>query len=132
MQKLIIIIERSTDFYDAYAENCHGVYGAGATLDEVKKNVMKILQRRLKNPYFLPAVPREHLEVEFVCDLPAFITHYAQKIGYIGLERITGINRTILIEYGKDSIKPQLTTLRKMEKALHDFATELRQMSLFN
>ncbi|MDR2361332.1 MAG: hypothetical protein LBD91_01220 [Prevotellaceae bacterium] len=132
MQKLTIIIERSANFYDAYAENCYGLYGAGKTLDEVKENIMKVLRRRLKDPYFLPAILKGRFEVEFVCELPAFINHYAQKIGYVGLERITGIERTNLIEYSKGSIKPRQPTLRKMEKALHDFAAELKQTSLFN
>ena len=38
METLKIIIEKSNDFYNAYAENCEGVYGAGDTVEIAKAN----------------------------------------------------------------------------------------------
>ena len=37
METLKIIIEKSSDYYDAYVENCEGIYGAGSTVEEAKK-----------------------------------------------------------------------------------------------
>lgn len=36
-----MIIEKSKDFYDAYSENCDGIYAAGNTLDEVKTTLKR-------------------------------------------------------------------------------------------
>jgi predicted RNase H-like HicB family nuclease len=44
MKTLKIIIERSSDYYDAYAENCEGVYGAGETPEEAKQNALEGLR----------------------------------------------------------------------------------------
>jgi len=44
MKELKIIIEKSVDFYDAYAINCPGVYGAGDTVDTAKENVLEGLK----------------------------------------------------------------------------------------
>lgn len=39
MEKIIMVIEKSKDFYDAYSDNCDGIYAAGGSIDEVKKDV---------------------------------------------------------------------------------------------
>lgn len=41
--KLVIVIEKSKDFYDAYSENCDGIYAAGGSMDEVKEDVKKAI-----------------------------------------------------------------------------------------
>ena len=43
MEKLKIVIERSKDYFSAYAENCEGVYGAGETVAEQRKTCWKLL-----------------------------------------------------------------------------------------
>lgn len=44
MKKITIIIESSSDYFDAYAENCPGVYGAGETTEDTRKNVLEGLK----------------------------------------------------------------------------------------
>jgi predicted RNase H-like HicB family nuclease len=44
MATVKIIIEKSSDYYNAYAENCEGVYGAGDTVEESKTNTIKGLE----------------------------------------------------------------------------------------
>ena len=40
-----MVIERSKDFYDAYSENCDGIYAAGENLEAVKKDVENAMSR---------------------------------------------------------------------------------------
>ena len=39
MKKIIIVIERSADLFDAYSDNCDGIYGAGNSIEECKKDI---------------------------------------------------------------------------------------------
>ena len=32
MKKVIMMIERSKDFFDAYSDNCDGIYAAGSII----------------------------------------------------------------------------------------------------
>jgi predicted RNase H-like HicB family nuclease len=40
MNEVKIIVERSKDFYTAYADNVDGVYGGGATIEEAKQSAL--------------------------------------------------------------------------------------------
>lgn len=44
METLKIIIEKSRDFYNAYTENCDGIYGAGETVEKAKANALEGLE----------------------------------------------------------------------------------------
>ena len=51
MKKIIIVIERSADLFDAYSDNCDGIYGAGDTLEECKADIeTSIRQIKVKLP----------------------------------------------------------------------------------
>ena len=41
MEKLIIQIGASKDFFDGFAINCEGVYGGGETLEACKDNILE-------------------------------------------------------------------------------------------
>ena len=70
MKKIIIHIEKSKDFYDGYAENCEGIYGAGESIEAVKENIQEAI-RLLKehNPVKnLPELLRGEYELEYLLD----------------------------------------------------------------
>ena len=51
MKKIIIVIERSADLFDAYSDNCDGIYGAGNSIEECKKDIeLSIAQIKEKLP----------------------------------------------------------------------------------
>ena len=49
MEKLIIQIVASTDFFDGFAVNCEGVYGGGQTLEACKVNILEGLSLLLES-----------------------------------------------------------------------------------
>lgn len=52
MKKIIIVIERSADLFDAYSDNCDGIYGAGNSIEECKKDIeLSIAQIKEKLPW---------------------------------------------------------------------------------
>ena len=44
MTKIIMMLERSKDFFDAYSKNCDGIFAAGASIDEVKADAEKAIE----------------------------------------------------------------------------------------
>ena len=43
MKKIVMMVERSKDFFDAYSDNCDGIYAAGNSIDEVKADAEKAI-----------------------------------------------------------------------------------------
>ena len=49
MEKIIMTIEKSKDYFDAYSENCDGVYAAGDSIEAVKADTYKAIDAMKKN-----------------------------------------------------------------------------------
>ncbi|MDR2868394.1 MAG: hypothetical protein LBV46_02505 [Bacteroidales bacterium] len=66
METIRIIIE-SVDYFDAYAEHCDGIYGAGATAEEAKNEALKGLELFVNthNKKDLPDILRGEYEIVF-------------------------------------------------------------------
>jgi predicted RNase H-like HicB family nuclease len=128
MKKLKIIIEKSADYYDAYAENCEGIYGAGETAEAAKKDVMKCLQLYVNRAKDLPDILKGQYEIEYAYDMPSFLNYYARILSKSGLEQITGINQKQLGHYANGNKMPKTQTIKKIEYSLHHFGRELQQL----
>ena len=130
MKKLRIIIEKSSDYYAAYAENCDGVYGAGASVEETKVNVvagLELLKQTAKN---LPAILKEDYIIEYHFDVPSFLNYYSGVFSKSALERMSGINQTQLSHYVSGFRKPSKKTIKKLDNAIHNLVEELSQVRL--
>lgn len=68
------------------------------------------------------------LEFTYKFDLPSFLEYYSNKIGYLSLEKITGVNQRQLSQYVQGYRYPSKSTTLKIEKGLKDFANELSQV----
>lgn len=128
MEKLYIIIEKSTDHYSAYAENCSGIYGAGDTVDLAKEDVLKGLDLYKETAKKLPDILKKDYQIIFKYDLPSFLKYYSKVLSLAGLERITGVNQGQLSHYITGHRKPSKKTTERIEKALHNFAKEISQV----
>jgi predicted RNase H-like HicB family nuclease len=128
MEKLRIIIEKSSDYYSAYAENCPGIYGAGENVAVTKENIMKGLELFIKITPELPDILKADYEIEYHFDVPSFLTYYSAIFSKSALERITGINQTQLSHYVSGFRKPSKSTVKKLDHAIHQLADELSQV----
>lgn len=132
MEKLIIEIARSNDHYGAYAINCPGVYGAGDTVDEAKKNVLEglhlFIESRSKDK--LPEILQVDYEIKYRFDTQSLLNYYAKIFSKSALERMTGINQKQLHHYAAGMKKPRLPQRKKIEKALHDLGNDLLSVEL--
>lgn len=132
MKKIVIVIEKSKDFYDGYSENCEGIYGAGDSIQAVKDDIVEAIRLIKKN---IPAErwPEElkgEYQLEYKLDVQSFLEYYSSFISLAGLEKITGVNQKQLSNYLNRRSKPRRTQAERICKGLHSFANELLSITL--
>lgn len=132
MNTIRIIIEKSADYYDAYANNCEGIYGAGASVEEAKANVLKGLELfiRTRSAEDLPAILKGEYNIIYHFDTQSFLNYYNKVFTNVALERITGINQKLLHHYATGLKIPREPQRKKIEIALHKLGSELLSLEL--
>lgn len=128
MEKLIIVIEKSSDHYSAYSENCDGIYGGGDSVDDVKKNALEGLRLYKETTNKIPELLQGEYEIVYKYDIPSFLQYYSKVLSLSGLERLTGVNQGQLSHYINGYRKPSKKTAERIESALHNFGKELSQV----
>jgi len=132
METLKIIIEKSSNFYNAYAENCEGVYGTGETVEEAKANALdglKFLKESQPESEW-PEILKDEYDLEYQFDAQSFLTYYAGVFSKPALEKLTGINQKQLHHYATGLRKPREAQRKKIEAALHKLGSELMAVRL--
>ena len=132
MKKIIIVIERSADLFDAYSDNCDGIYGAGDTLEECKADIETSI-RQIKEKLPIEQWPEElkgEYELEYKLDIQSFLEYFSQYLSLAGMERITGVNQKQLSNYLNRRSKPRKQQIERISKGLHHFASELLSITL--
>jgi hypothetical protein len=128
-----VIIERGLDStYDAYLDNAEnlgfGLLGQGNTVKETiedfynSKNEMETYYKEVGKSF------PENLEFVFKYDTASFLAYYSKVLSLAGLQRITGVNQGQLSHYVTGRRKPSAKTVEKIEKSLHSFAEEIRNV----
>ena len=132
MKTIKIIIEKSADYYDAYADNCDGIYGAGATAEEAKENALKGLELFVnsRDKKDLPTILQGEYAIEFQYDVQSFLNYYNKVFSNVALEKLTGINQKLMHHYSTGLKKPRETQRKRIENALHSFGQELLAVKL--
>lgn len=132
MKTLKIIIEKSADYFDAFAENCEGIYGAGTTVAEAKNNALEGLRLLVKNtdPTKLPDILNGEYTIEYKMDTQSFLNYFDRIFSKPALEALTGINQKQFHHYASGLKKPRELQRKKIEKALHELGRELLAVEL--
>ncbi len=131
MRKELVIIERTSDgSYSLYMQNTDynfGLIGTGDTIDDAKLD-FKEAYEEIKEIYAEKGEKVPELEFNFRYDMASFLADYSDKISLAGLGRLTGVNRKQLSHYLTGKSKPKKATVEKIQKALHEFGSELNQV----
>lgn len=127
MKQITIIIEKTSDFYDAYSENCDGIYGAGDTLEAVKADVIDAIEKLKRN---LPEdrisdILKGDYEIKWKLDIVSFLEYYSRFISLAGMSRITGVNQKQLSNYLNNRCVPREQQTERIINGIHKFANEL-------
>lgn len=133
MGRIVMTVERTKDLYDAYSENCDGIYGAGNTLEELKADVLvsisQIKENLAKDRWPEPLKDGE-VEVVYRLDAQSFLDYYASFISLAGLERITGVNQKQLSNYLHHRSTPRKAQLERINAGFHAFAEGMLSVTL--
>lgn len=132
MEKIIINICASKDSFGAYSENCDGIYAAGDTIEECKKDVetaISLIKSELPKESW-PEPLKGDYEIEWHYDIQSLLLNYGTMLSLSGLERITGIHQKQLWSYMHGRSKPRSNQKERIEQSLHKFANELLAIRL--
>lgn len=132
MEKITIIIERSSDLFCAYSENCEGIYAAAETLEGCKADIEEAIRLLKKN---LPAERwpeplRGDYELEYRFDAQSFLDYYSDFLSLAGISRLTGVNQKQLSNYIHHRAVPRRKQLDRISAGIHGFARELLSFTL--
>lgn len=132
MEKIIMTIEKSKDYFDAYSENCDGVYAAGDSIEAVKADTYKAIDVMKKNlpEAQWPKQIRGDFEIEWKIDVPSFLDYYSDYMSLAGMERVTGINQKQLSNYLNRRSVPRRRQADRIMTGIRKFATELLSLTL--
>ncbi len=132
MEELRIVIEKTSDYYDAYAENCDGIYGAGNSIEEVKENIkeaIRLIKEELPREQW-PEILKGEYTVKFQMDVRSFLEHYRDRVSLSGLEMITGINQKQLSNYLHSRSTPRKAQRERINEGISKFAHELMELTV--
>lgn len=132
MEKVIIVIERSSDHFGAYAENVEGIFGAGDTPGEAKQSALEAigLLREFNTDDNIPDILKGDYEVVYRFDVESLLNYYKGVFNNSALEKLTGINQKQLHHYASGLKKPREAQRRKIADGLHRLADELKELEL--
>lgn len=126
MKQIKIIIEKSEDFFWAYAAELEGVTAGGETVQEVKKEIEEsiTIQKELGN------IPNEDYQLTYKYDTESFLQYYKGLLSNPALERLTGINQKLIHQYAVGLKKPREAQRKKLQEGLHKLGAELLSIEL--
>ena len=127
MKKVKVYIEISEYGFSAYMDDTplnYGCIGEGKTVRETMDD-FNDAYREMREYYASEGMKFEEIEYEFHYDIASFLQSYAKDFGLAGLERITGVNQTMLGHYLHGRRKPSGKTIEKIEKSIIEFGKDL-------
>ena len=132
MEKIIMIIEKSSDFYSGYSDNCDGIYASGDSIEAVKADTEKAIELIKENlpEDRWPEQIKGDFEIEYHLDIVSFLEYYSRFLSLAGLGRITGINQKQLSNYMNRRAVPRRKQIDRISEGLHKFASELMSVTL--
>lgn len=132
MEKIIMIVEKSKDFFDAYSDNCDGIYASGESMEAVKSDALEAIRLIKKNlpEDRWPEQIKGEFEIEWKFDVPSFLEYYGDYLSLSGMERMTGINQKQLSNYLHRRAVPRQKQADRIMRGLHRFAREILSITL--
>lgn len=124
------VIEKAENNYSAYIEGLDGVVATGASVDQLKKNLIDAVgiyvDTCLEMGFPIPVdLAKGRYEISFKTDIESFLNLYYGIFSKSGLEKVTGINQKQLWHYASGKTTPRPVQVHKIEDALHRLGEEL-------
>ena len=129
---IVMVIEKSSDHYGAYSENCDGIYAAGDSIEDVRKDTeeaIRLIKEELPKSQW-PEPLKGDYNIVYKCDTQSFLKFYRDTMSLAGLQEITGVNQKQLSSYLNGRTKPQKAQRARINKGIQKFAHELLDISV--
>jgi len=131
MKTLRAILSKGPEDFGAWFENLQGVYGAGETVAEAKKNLTDGLTLYAKHNQHAPSwIKNKAYKIVYKFDAESILNYYRGIFTNAALERITGINQRQIQHYASGIKRPRPLQLKKIEMAFHQLGRELIAVEL--
>lgn len=131
MKTLRAIFSKGPEDFGAWFEGLEGVYGAGTTVAEAKKNLEDGLGLYVKHNRTIPAwLKNKSYKIVYKFDAVSILNYYRGIFTNAALERITGINQRQIQHYASGMKRPRALQLKKIETAFHTLGLELIAVEL--
>lgn len=127
MKTVKVYVEKSEYGYSAYMDDTsldYSCIGEGKTVEETIAD-FNVAYGEMREHYAKTGKPFEEIKYEFYYDTASFLQEYAPAFSLAGLERITGVNQTMLGHYLHGRRKPSKKTVEKIEQGIKAFARDL-------
>lgn len=127
-----ITIEKGPDLFAAWADDVPGIYGEGASVNEVKEDILRAVELYKANneDKNIPAELKGEIQYEWHFDVQSFLVYYSGIFTKAALERITGVNQKLLGHYAAGIKKPRKAQVEKIDTALQNFFSEMQSVRL--
>lgn len=132
MEKIVMLIGKSKDYYGAMSINCEGIYSAGESIEAVKADTYEAIEsfkRNLPEDRW-PKQIKGEFEIEWKFDVPSFLEYYSNFMSLAGMERMTGVNQKQLSNYLNHRAVPRRKQADRIVTGIHRFARELLSITL--
>lgn len=122
----------SPDSFGAYSVSCDGIYAAGDTIEECKRDTERAIALMKENmpEESLPEAIRGEYKLVWHYDIQSLLLHYGSILSLAGLERLTGVRQEQLWAFMNGRQKPRTAQKRRIEDALHSFGGELKEVCI--
>jgi len=132
MEKIVMLIGKSGDYYGSMSTNCEGIYAAGPDVESVKAdtlNAIEGIKRNLPEDRW-PKQIKGEFEIEWKFDVSSFLEYYGKFLSLSGMERMTGIHQKQLSNYMHHRATPRQKQADRIIDGLHSFAREILSTTL--
>lgn len=134
MQKIKAYINKEKDgsysiYVDEKAPINYGLIGEGKTVQAAIDEWLAVYAE-MKRSYSEKGIDFVEADFEFAFDVPSFLEYYGGLLTFKGLAKLTGISAAQLSQYASGYRHPSPKTTAKIQLGLHNFATELSQVTL--
>jgi len=127
MKTVKVFIEKSQFGYSAYMDDTpldYSCIGEGKTVESAMIDFNEAYTE-MREHYAKEGKYFEEINCEFYYDAASFLQEYATLFSLAGLERITGVNQTMLGHYLHGRRKPSKKTIERIEEGVSNFARKL-------
>jgi len=132
MEKVNVIIEKSTNGFSALVPQLLGCVASGDTISEIQKNISEAIQLHIDGMKddgdLIPTEFNGDFELVFTFDIETFLSYYEKILSKRALSRLSGINESLLSQYAAGLKKPRKLQSKRLEESIHSLAKDLLQI----